>query len=580
MIYKLISSRKDVSPIEQVLVNRGFSTKEIETYLNLTDDVLIDCMKLDNIERATHRVLKALCYQEKIYVQVDCDCDGYTSSALLINYLHDLFPATVENNLYYGLHANKDHGIDVDNIPDGVTLVIAPDASSNENEIHKKLAENGIDVVVLDHHHAEKDADDPAIIVNNQMCNYDNKALSGVGIVFKFCQAFDILLETNFAENYRDLVALGLIGDMMDIRSFETRRLIDIGLVDIKNPFFKEMCKKQEFPMNYKVNIMGVAFYIVPFINGITRSGSPEEQVLIFEAMLNHRADVLIPSTKRGHKGEEERLVTQAVRTSANVKKHQDDEKNEALEDLFKEIDEKGLADAPAIILQIPTDIERNLTGLLANAIMAKYNRPTFLLRERINQETGEVTWEGSARAFEMGNVRDWRKFVEPYALYAEGHASAFGVGFTPDQINKFKFFLARSFRPNEYGASHRVDFEFNYEEDFDEVIKSIGAYSDLWGQGLTQPKVVIKNVPVSLRNIVLMNKGTLKILLGSHPTNCIKFAAKEDYDAISSNLIDHTSTVKMNLLGYCTINEYMGTKTPQIQLVDWEITQIDPWGF
>ena len=100
-------------------------------------------------------------------MQVDCDCDGYTSSALLINYLHDLFPATVENNVYYGLHANKDHGIDVDNIPEGVTLVIAPDASSNENGIHKELAKKGIDVVVLDHHHAEKDTDDPAIIVNN-----------------------------------------------------------------------------------------------------------------------------------------------------------------------------------------------------------------------------------------------------------------------------------------------------------------------------------------------------------------------------------------------------------------------------
>lgn len=580
MIYKLISSRKDVSPIEQVLVNRGFSSKEIEKYLNLTDDVLIDFKKLDNIEQAVRRVLKALCYQEQIYIQVDCDCDGYTSSALLINYLHDLFPDTVENNIFYGLHENKDHGIDINNIPDGTTLVIAPDASSNEGDIHRELASKGIDVVVLDHHHYDEDIADPAIIVNNQTSNYENKSLSGVGVVFKFCQAFDNLLETNFSKNYKDLVALGLIGDMMDVRSFETRRLIDTGLTDIKNPFFKEMCKKQEFPMRGKINITSVAFYIVPFINGVTRSGSSEEQLLVFESMLNHKADRLIPSTKRGHKGEEERLVEQAVRTSSNVKKHQDDEKNEALENLYEKIDREQLYEGPVIILQMDRDIERNLTGLLANAIMMKYNRPTFLLRERINQETGEVTWEGSARAFEMGSVRDWRKFVEPHAIYAEGHASAFGVGFTPSQVNKFRFFLARSFHPKEYGESYKVDFEFNYWEDFDDVIRSLGSYDELWGQGLSQPKVIIKNVPVTLRNITLMSKGTLKITLGNHPTNCIKFFAKEDYDAISSNLQDHTSTIKMNLLGHCMLNEYMGVITPQIQLVDWEITDMDPWIF
>ena len=66
-----------------------------------------------------------------------------------------------------------------------IDLVIVPDASSNENGIHKSLGKHDIKVVVLDHHQADVDEEDPAIIVNNQMSDfYENKALSGVGIVY------------------------------------------------------------------------------------------------------------------------------------------------------------------------------------------------------------------------------------------------------------------------------------------------------------------------------------------------------------------------------------------------------------
>ena len=69
---------------------------------------------------------------------------------------------------------------------------------------------------------------------------------------------------------------------------------------------------------------MGAAFFIVPFINAITRSGTSEEKHLIFKSMLNFQAFKQIPSNKRGHKlGETELLVLQAIRTATNVKNRQ-----------------------------------------------------------------------------------------------------------------------------------------------------------------------------------------------------------------------------------------------------------------
>lgn len=83
---------------------------------------------------------------------VDSDCDGFCSTAIFLNYFHNLFPVTIERNFIYETHDGKYHGIELERVPADVKLVIALDASSNEIEIHKVLAEKGIDVLVLDHH--------------------------------------------------------------------------------------------------------------------------------------------------------------------------------------------------------------------------------------------------------------------------------------------------------------------------------------------------------------------------------------------------------------------------------------------
>lgn len=44
---------------------------------------------------------------DNILIQIDSDCDGFTSSSILINYLHCLFPQTVESNIHYRLHEGK-----------------------------------------------------------------------------------------------------------------------------------------------------------------------------------------------------------------------------------------------------------------------------------------------------------------------------------------------------------------------------------------------------------------------------------------------------------------------------------------
>ena len=146
------------------------------------------------------------------------------------------------------------------------------------------------------------------------------------------------------------------------------------------------------------------------------------KKLLIFESLLDHRAMRLIPSGNRNRKGLEDLLVVEAIRVAGNVKKHQDDAKVKALDDLRFRIN-SGECDFGILIITLDNPIDTNLTGLLANQIMAEYGKPTLILNKRINSETGEITWEGSGRGFITSNVNDWRAYLEQYAMYAEGHA-------------------------------------------------------------------------------------------------------------------------------------------------------------
>ena len=100
------------------------------------------------------------------------------------------------------------------------------------------------------------------------------------------------------------------IGDMMDIRAFETKELIQRGLSNINNPFILGMIDKDNFHFSGIISQHKIAFYLVPLINAVTRVGSLNDKMVLFEALLNHRANVLIPSTKRGEKGKQEKIVT------------------------------------------------------------------------------------------------------------------------------------------------------------------------------------------------------------------------------------------------------------------------------
>lgn len=262
----------------------------------------------------------------KIRLYVDCDVDGFTSAAVFLNYFNTMLKDKYPNvEFTYHIPEGKEHGLR--SVMDELVhnkicdLIVLPDSSSNDYTEHEILKSMGYDILVLDHHDADRYSEN-AVVINNQLSSdYPNKAASGVGIVYKFLQLFDAMEGYDHADSYLDLVALGEISDMMNMQTAENRFICERGLSTITNVLFQSIVKKQCYSMfgiyeadfdekyykNGEVTQIKVAFYVTPLINALIRVGTQKDKEMLFCGFIE--GGKIIESTKRGAKGEMETVA-------------------------------------------------------------------------------------------------------------------------------------------------------------------------------------------------------------------------------------------------------------------------------
>ena len=385
----------------------------------------------------------------------------------------------------------------------------------------------------------------------------------------------DSICGTSYADDYLDIVATGLVGDMMDIRDFETHYLIQQGLQrsSLRNPFIKGMADKNAYQLGKgDLTPIGVAFYIVPLVNAITRVGTQDEKQILFESMLEWKAYDLIPSTKRGCKGQEETRLEQALRVCTNVKNRQTRTRDAEVECIENIIQENNLLKHKVLAIKLDNmSIDRGITGLIANELMSKHKRPVVLLSK--TEHEGLEAWEGSARGYEKSKMKNFRQFVKESNLVflAEGHANAFGFGIYDKDFESFISWSDEQLKDIEFSPSYKVDFIYSMSDINSKDILDLGDAKYLWGQNIDEPLIAVENVAVTNDMIGLMSRDknpTLKIQLPNGVT-CIKFkSSEEELDNLSSEL----GCVSINLIGKPEVNRYFGSVTPQIIITDYEI--------
>ena len=573
MRYQLIAPRDEaLSAVEQVLFNRGINPKDIEHFKYPSVNDLVNPEKLEHIKDGVAMLISHIERNDKIFIQVDSDCDGYTSSAILINYLNCLFPHYVQTQISYRIHDGKQHGLLTDTIPSDVKLVIAPDASSNDYEQHKELHDRGIDVLVIDHHEAEKYSE-YACVINNQMCDYPTKSLSGAGVVYKFCSYIDQLLGYDYANDYIDLATVGIIADVMDLRDYEIREIILRGMQGFRNPLLKAMVAKDKFHFEGKqLTPFNIAWYIAPYINAITRSATEQEKLVVFESMIEYLAYKTIPSTKRGCKGQNETRVEQAVRTCANVKNRQSKAKENASDAVFQIIKDENLLEHKILAIRLDPKYaaDKNLTGLIANGLLDLYCRPVLILNKV--EEEGKVYWQGSGRGYDKANLGSLRDLLESSGLvqYAQGHAMAFGVSIPEENYDALVQYVDKAYKDFDCSPVYSVDLIWDGAKDLSShAFAEIADEEKIWGKGVEDPLIAIENFRIYGNQLRLfgLDKGkpTLNIQLDDG-SSLVKFkSSEEEYELLHSDL----GYVIINAVGTCTRSIW---GIPQFNIQDYEI--------
>ena len=417
------------------LIDRGVN--DIYHFMHPTKICELNPYLLDNIELAADTLLKHLRANSRICFIVDSDADGYTSSSILWLYIKNIFPNA---NLEFTVHEHKQHGLEdkIDWLIDDeqFDLILCPDSASYDIKYHKRLHDINTDCICLDHHNIPKDDDgndilpnpEWAIVVNNQLShNYPNKALCGAGIVYKFCEVLDDKLGINQACNYIDLAALGEIADVMDRTDIETNYIMMFGLDTIKNKGFQTLIESQSYSLKEKAEYpypgltpIDIAFYIAPLINAITRVGTMSEKENMFYCFIE--PDRPVKSTKRGAKdGDIEYAAQATARCGTNAKSRQNRLKEKAIDLIDFKIQKDQLYDNNIIIVEVEPqdDIPQELSGLVAMAIVSKYNKPCLIVRRN-----NKNLLQGSARGNEnFASLPNLKEYLEQsgYFEYAAG---------------------------------------------------------------------------------------------------------------------------------------------------------------
>jgi single-stranded-DNA-specific exonuclease len=549
--------------IEDILKLKGIDY--VDEFLNPNDSCVEDYNDYDNIIKARNCLVKHIAENHTITLLVDCDCDGYTSAALMYQYIR-----RINNDVYVRvvINDNKQHGLKsvVGEIAaDTSKLVIIPDASTGDiTECRNLIEDCGKDVIILDHHKIEDGFNNPAIVVNNQLSKaVSNKALTGVGVCYKFAKALDDYYNVRYADDYLDLVATGMIADGASMLQLETRHLVQRGMKQLadktnKNEFLSLVVEKKKYSMKNKVSFNGIGFYVTPLINALIRFGTCEQREFLFKALCNHRPIVL-----RQIRGEGKRpivLSEYVYKDCEQAHRKQKTQTEESVLKLSEDIKIHNLNELPILICNAKDDVDKNSTGLVANKLINLYQKPCLLLRRFSN------VCAGSARGYKKSGISNFNEWCKQTGLFTkvQGHSNAFGVSIPFENTNKLIELV--STLPKTTEPTYCVYGMYDGSKLSTEIIKRIAQYEYVWGCEVEEPLFFTSNVVVNKFLVSLLGAKQNKIEIKYHNITIVKFATSGTLVDEYTQILNCGDNIKFDIVG--KFKQF--NNSAQIQVEDW----------
>ena len=522
-----------------LLYDRGIDSQEkLSKFLSPSLTDLYDPFLFEDMQSEVDLIEQHIAKNSNILIFGDYDVEGISASAILIKYFNSV-GARVSNfmpNRYedgYGLTIATIDKIFATNKPD---LVITVDCGITGVDEVEYIKQQGVDVIVTDHHERGEILPHCLIINPKVSERYPFKCLCGAGVALTLVQA---LAGLTTASEYLPICAIATIADIVDLLD-ENRTIVHLGIKNIKKAPVGVLKMMSECGLNENCKASDIAFKLAPKINASGRMGSAETSL---ELYLEENPNNI------------KKLCNKIL--NYNTQRQQLCDK--VYNDVKEELKNTNIFRVSAIVMSSP-EWDSGILGIVSARIAEEYHRPTFLF----SQVEDELT--GSCRSVNGVNVHTLLSSMTHLLTKFGGHPMAAGLTL---KVEKFDEFVRLT---NEYVAANlnKVDFlptkSYDFELDENEItLKLVEDIDRLEPCGHMNARPIFK-FAMKNANLSSLPKHPQHLILSYPNFSLLAFNSSDKYFVLSGN-------TSCNLLADLSIDSFRNVKKISgiVKSIDYE---------
>lgn len=559
-----IAEKYQISPIiARLMRNRDVIGDEaIDFYLNGTVEDLYDGLLMKDMDRAVDILKEKIEEGKKIRVIGDYDIDGVNATYILQQGLAGLgadVDTDIPNRIKDGYGLNQmliDRALE-----DDVDTIITCDngiAAMSEIAYGK---ENGMTIVVTDHHevpYLEENGEkkhllppaDAVVDPHRADCEYPFKGLCGAAVAYKLVEVLYRVSGKSeqevehLQESLMENVAIATIGDVMDLVG-ENRVFVKKGLELLKTTKNEGLHALMQCTGvdTANLNTYHIGFVIGPCINAGGRLDTAKRALELLNA-----------SNRR-----------EAVTLAADLKELNDSRKEmteAGVEEAVRQIESSSWKDDQVLVVYLP-ECHESIAGIIAGRIKERYYRPTFVLTK------GETGVKGSGRSIEAYDMfAEMSRCRELFTKFG-GHKLAAGLSLEEEKVEVFRKRINELADLTEEDLQMKVSIDMRLPFPYinEELIHELKILEP-FGKGNGKPLFAESKLRVIQPRIFGKNRNVLKCRLEDQQGNqmeAVYFGEVEDC------LQQMEKKQIMSFTYYPSINEYMGRRTIQLTIVNYQ---------
>ena len=518
--------------LSSLLKNRSIDPKNITEFLKPTSPQNLPITNFGvshlQLQKAVNKINLSLRKQQNILIYGDYDVDGITATAILWQVLYSknshVLPFIPDRqNDGYGIKASSFFKFESEK-KIKFDLLITVDNGIVANPELQKILDSGTEIIVIDHHVADKKL--PKSIITVHSTKVSGAALSWI-----------VAKEINKTADL-GLAALGTVTDCLPLNNIN-RNLVYHGLLSLRlNPNYgiKKLIQISGIKPD-SISTYDLGFILGPRINAVGRLSNPTDALRLLCSCSLSQANKF-------------------AQILDNYNKDRQTLQQESI-DLAKKLVEKN---KNKVLFVADKSFHPGIIGLIAGRLTEKYYLPSIA----ISIDNGVA--KGSCRSIKELNIIETLRQLRHEFIELGGHSGAAGFSIKTSNIPKFKKDIIKLINKELKGKELKPEKLIDAEMKLDAVtLKNCRLIKKLepFGIGNPEPQFLFKDLKI-----------TQKRLLGSKQEHLKLNFSGLDAIAFKKGELDKKLKVgdSINILAKLSINTWGSSVSPQLIINDVNI--------